>query len=56
VKIGSTNINDIRYADDTVLLTTSENNLQELIDQVVFPRKYYEMEINTKKKRVEGSS
>jgi len=49
ITIGGTNINNIRYADDTVLLATSENKLQELIDQVVFHSKNYGMEINTKK-------
>ena len=49
IAIGGTNINNIRYADDTVLLATSENKLQELMDQVVFHGKNYGMEINTKK-------
>jgi len=49
ITIGGTNINNIHYADNTVLLATSENKLQELIDQVVFHSKNYGMERNTKK-------
>jgi len=53
ITIGGTSINNIRYADVTVLLATSKNKLEELIDQVVFHSKNYEMEINTKN-RVRG--
>ena len=49
ITIGGTNINNIRYADDTALLATSENKLQELIDQVVFHSENYGIAINTKK-------
>ena len=50
ITIDGINISNIRYADDSVLLATSENKLQELIDQVVFHSKNCGMEINTKKR------
>ena len=34
IKIGGRNINNIRYADDTVLLADTEERLQELIDRL----------------------
>jgi len=33
--VGGSNINNIRYADDTVLLATSVEQLQGLVDKVV---------------------
>jgi len=35
LKIGGVNINNLRYADDTVLIATSEENLQKLLDKLV---------------------
>ena len=34
MKIGGRNINDLRYADDTVLLAETEENLQKIVDHV----------------------
>ena len=34
VKIGERNINNLRYADDTVLLAETEEDLQKIVDQV----------------------
>ena len=34
VKIGGRNINNLRYADDTVLLAETEEDLQKIVDQV----------------------
>ena len=34
IKVGGQCINNIRYADDTVLIATSENDLQALVDIV----------------------
>ena len=34
VKIGGRNINNIRYADDTVLLAETEEDLKKIVDQV----------------------
>ena len=33
--IGGHNMNNLRYADDTVLISESEDKLQELLDKVV---------------------
>ena len=35
VRLGGHNINDIRYADDTVLIAESEKDLQDMLDIVV---------------------
>ena len=35
IKVGSININNIRYTDDTALVATSRLNLQRLVDKVV---------------------
>ena len=34
VKIGGRNIDNLRYADDTVLLAETEEDLQKIVDQV----------------------
>ena len=34
IKIGGRNINNIRYADDTVLISDSEEKLQRLVDEL----------------------
>ena len=33
--VGGTNINNLRYVDDTVLIATSQDQLQVLVDNVV---------------------
>ena len=35
IKVGGYNMNNIRYADDTVLFADNENELQETLDTVV---------------------
>ena len=35
IKVGGYNMNNIRYADDTVLIADNENELQEMLDTVV---------------------
>ena len=35
IKVGGYNLNNIRYADDTVLIADNENELQEMLDTVV---------------------
>jgi len=49
IKIAGTIISSICYTDDAVLLT-SENKLQELIDQVLFHSKNYGIETIQRKK------
>ncbi len=34
IKIGGTTINNLRYADDTVLLVETEEDLQEILNEV----------------------
>ena len=52
VKIGSVNINNIRFADDTVLVAESEKNLQELLDAVQKQCEHFETHINVQKTEV----
>ena len=49
IKVGGININNIRYADDTALIATSQVNLQRLVDRVVVESTAYGMEVNVKK-------
>ena len=49
IKVGGVNINNIRYADDTALIATSQMNLQRLVDRVVVKSTAYGMEVNVKK-------
>ncbi|GFR58526.1 retrovirus-related Pol polyprotein LINE-1 [Elysia marginata] len=49
ILINSVNINNIRYADDTVILAESEKQLQAMLDRIVVLCKEYGMEINAKK-------
>ena len=35
IKVGGYNMNNIRYADDTVLIAENENELHEMLDTVV---------------------
>ncbi|GFR80495.1 catenin (Cadherin-associated protein), alpha 3 [Elysia marginata] len=49
LKIGGHNINNIRYADDTVLTVDSEEKLQELLNKVVEESKNKGLELNSKK-------
>ena len=49
LKINGKIINNLRYADDTVLLAESEHELERLIDQVDKSSKEYGLDINIKK-------
>ena len=52
VKVGGVSINNIRFADDTVLVVESEKNLQKLLDAVQKQCENFEMGINVQKTRV----
>ena len=52
VTIGDRTINNLRYADDIVLIATSVAALQQLIDKVNEVSKEYGLEINIKKTKV----
>ncbi|GFR68652.1 endonuclease-reverse transcriptase [Elysia marginata] len=49
ILITGVNINNIRYADDTVILVESEKQLQAMLDRIVDKCKEYDLEINAKK-------
>ena len=49
VTIGGTQLNNLRYADDTVLLGNSEENLQNMMNNVNEVGKLYNMKMNAKK-------
>ena len=52
VNIGGYNINNLRYADDTVLLAENEEQLQKVVDQVNTSGKEYGMTMNSKKTKI----
>ncbi|GFS04627.1 endonuclease-reverse transcriptase [Elysia marginata] len=49
ILINGVNINNIRYADDTVALAESEEQLQAILDRIVDKCKEYGLEINAEK-------
>ena len=49
LKVGGVNINNIRYADDTVLIADSEEKLQNLVNAVNRKSEEYGLRINKKK-------
>ena len=49
VSIGGTQINNLRYADDTVLLADSGGNLQNMMNKVNEVGKLHNMKLNAKK-------
>ena len=49
VKIGGLNINNLRYADGTVLIAETPEQLQEIVNKVNEEGKLYGMKINTEK-------
>ncbi|GFS24764.1 endonuclease-reverse transcriptase [Elysia marginata] len=48
ILINGFNINNIRYADDTVIVAESEKHLQAMLDRIVDRCKEYGMKINAK--------
>ena len=49
VNVGGVNINNLRYADDTVLLAESEGSLQAILNEVKAAGKVFSMKMNAKK-------
>ena len=49
MKINGVNINNIRYADDTVLIAESEKELQDLLDKVEIESEKLGLQLNLKK-------
>jgi len=52
ITISGRTINNLRYADDIVLVATSKEALQQLMDRVNETSRKYGLEINTKKTKV----
>ena len=52
IKIGGHTINNIRYADDTVLLAENETELQQILDTVKTESERYGLFMNVKKQKV----
>ncbi|KAG1661666.1 putative uncharacterized transposon-derived protein F52C9.6 [Nymphon striatum] len=52
IKINGNNINNIRYADDTVLMTESQEDLQMMVNKLCEKCKEYGMALNAKKTKV----
>ena len=49
VIVGGININNLRYADDTVVLADSEGSLQTILNEVNEAGKAFNMKMNAKK-------
>ena len=49
ISVGGKNIKYFRYADDTVLISTTEGNLQQILDKVVQESVQTGLTINCKK-------
>ena len=52
IQIGGHNINNLRYADDTILIAETEEDLQELLDTVVKESEMKGLTLNSKKTEV----
>lgn len=52
VKVNGVNVNNLRYADDTVLLASSPEELQLLVDRVTNMCDEYGLKLNTKKTKL----
>ncbi|GFS18525.1 endonuclease-reverse transcriptase [Elysia marginata] len=52
IKVGGHNINNLRYADDTVLIAENESDLQKLLDVVYSESQKKGLELNSKKTEV----
>ena len=49
ISVGGRLINNIRYADDTVLIATSEEDLQKLLDIMIAESESFGLNLNAKK-------
>ncbi|GFR93827.1 retrovirus-related Pol polyprotein from type-1 retrotransposable element R2 [Elysia marginata] len=52
IKVGGHNINNLRYADDTVLIAENKSDLQKLLDVVYSESQKKGLELNSKKTEV----
>ena len=56
IKIAGRNINNLRYADDTTLLTESEEELKSLLMKVKEESEKAGLQLNIKKTKITASS
>ena len=56
VTVSGRTINSLRYADDIVLIATSQEALHALINKLSSVSREYGLEINTKKTKVQVAS
>ena len=52
MSVNGVNLNNIRYADDTVLVATTEKDLQNLLDVVNEKGQKFKMGMNVRKTKV----
>lgn len=52
IKVNGKRVNNIRYADDTVLIAESEEDLQNLLDKIVYEGETYGIKVNEKKTKI----
>ena len=55
IKIARRNINNLRYADDTTLMTESEEELKSLLMKVKEEREKFGLKLNIQKKKIMAS-
>ena len=56
IKIAGRNINDLRYADDTTLMTESEEELKSLLMKVKEESEKVSLKVNVQKTKIMASS
>ena len=56
IKIGGRNINNLRYADDTILIAESEEELKSLLMKVKEEREKAGLRLNIKKTKIMASN
>ena len=54
IRVGGRNINNIRYADDTVLISDSEEKLQRLVEVLSKDCRSFSLSVNMTKTKVVG--
>ena len=52
INIGGQIIQNVKYADDPVLMAEEETVLQGMIDKLIETGRYYDMEMNVEKTKV----
>ena len=52
MNVGGVNTNNLRYADDTVLLAESEGSLQAILNEVNADGKVFNIKMNAKKTKI----